>query len=257
MALAIDASTPASAAAAGNASSVVSAAFSPPAGSVIVVFLAVDGAGGSTQSISSVTDSLGSHLSWARITGAQANTPSAGILGGTAEVWYASCPSAQTGMTVTANFANPGSGTVSPDGLILPVVFTGAATTQNGAVTKISQTSISTPSLSVTTTANGSWVFGVLMNWTNGTGATAGTAQTNTINGNSMIRTNGTDGDAYWVQMQNATTANSGTSVTINDTAPTNIRFQFVVVEILASAVAAAYLPPRRYSQAVNRASTY
>jgi hypothetical protein len=41
-----------------------------------------------------------------------------------------------------------------------------------------------------------------------------------------------TVGDTYWVQRQNAATPAAGTSVTINDTAPTGDRYNLVVVEI-------------------------
>jgi hypothetical protein len=40
-------------------------------------------------------------------------------------------------------------------------------------------------------------------------------------------------GDTYWVQMENAPTLLSGTSVTINDTAPTGDRYNLAIVEVL------------------------
>ena len=42
-----------------------------------------------------------------------------------------------------------------------------------------------------------------------------------------------TAGDTYWVQMQSAPTAVSGTTVTINDTAPTTDRFNLSICEVL------------------------
>jgi hypothetical protein len=42
-------------------------------------------------------------------------------------------------------------------------------------------------------------------------------------------------GDTYWVQMQNAPTPTSGTTVTINDTAPTTDRYNLTICEILAA----------------------
>ena len=42
-------------------------------------------------------------------------------------------------------------------------------------------------------------------------------------------------GDTYWVQRQNATTPNSGTSVTMNDTAPTGDQWNLALIEIPAS----------------------
>lgn len=253
MGLAIDASTPALKKVPISGTSVASNSFSPPAGSVIVLMCVVIGPSGSATSVTSVTDSLGSHLTWALITGARSNTNNVGNLGGTCEVWYASCPAAQTGMTVTPTYTPDPAGAGDNEGFILPIVFAGADTTQNGATATDPQTGSALPSKAVTTTRAGSWVIGCVLNYTNATGATAGTAQTTTINGNVIQVTNSTDGDAAWGQMQNAATALSGTSVTINDTAP-SVHHNMVVVEILAGLVR----PPRPPNmQAVHRSSIW
>jgi len=42
-------------------------------------------------------------------------------------------------------------------------------------------------------------------------------------------------GDTYWVQRQNTTTPNSGTSVTINDTAPTGDQWNLALIQIPGS----------------------
>ena len=39
-------------------------------------------------------------------------------------------------------------------------------------------------------------------------------------------------GDTYWVQMQTVTTPLSGTTVTINDTAPPGDRYNLSIVEV-------------------------
>jgi hypothetical protein len=39
-------------------------------------------------------------------------------------------------------------------------------------------------------------------------------------------------GDTYWVQMQNASTPVTGTSVTINDTASTGDRYKLTIAEV-------------------------
>lgn len=234
MALAIDASTPTFKPVPISGTSVASNVFSPPANSVIVLMVVAIGPSGAASSVSSVTDSLGSHLTWGLIPGARSNTNNAGNLGGTCEVWYASCPSAQTNMTVTPTYTNP-AGAGNAEGFVLPIVFTGADTTQNGAVATDPQTAAALPSKAVTTTRAGSRVIGCALNYTNATGPTPGTGQTNTINGFSIIMTNATDGDAAWGQMQTANTSASGTVVTINDTAP-SCKHNMVVVEILAAA---------------------
>lgn len=252
MPLTIDASTPNFKDVPISGTSVASNTFSPPANSVIVLVVIVVGSSTISTSVSSVTDSLGSHLSWALITGARCNTNNTGNLGGTCEVWYASCPSAQTNMTVTPTYTNP-AGAGNSEGIVLPIVFTGADTTQNGATATDPQTGAALPSKAVTTTRSGSWVIGAVLNYTNSTGATAGTAQTTTINGNVIQMTNSTDGDAAWAQIQNAVTALSGTSVTINDTAP-SVHHNMVVVEILAALVKPTR-PPSRV--AVHRSSSW
>lgn len=258
MTLAVDASTPAVAAWTHGLTSMASNTFSPPANSVVVVVVAVDGPGGGvSQSVSSMTDSLGSHLTWSNVWGgvtARSNTVSLAVLENAVEFWWAACPSAQTNMTVTPTLAHASGGAHDPDGLLQPVVFTGAATTQNGAVGTLGATTAQAPSKAVTTTANNSWVFGSVANYDNGTAPTVGTAQTTTINAQVSQELNTTDGDGYWAQQQNATTPTSGTVVTINDTAP-SIHFNMVVVEIVPLVVVASYISPRRYSQAVARAA--
>jgi len=149
--LTIDSSTPAASQSANGVSvtSLASNTFSPPAGSVIVVFW---GNGNTGTNPTSITDSLGSHLSWSSDTTAgSTSTASAGM-------YWASCPSAQSNMTVTVNFA-------STQALyILPVVFTGEVSTSLGATTTASPASGSTLTATVTPQAAGSYVFGVFCN---------------------------------------------------------------------------------------------
>ncbi len=51
-------------------------------------------------------------------------------------------------------------------------------------------------------------------------------------------------GDTFWVQSRSAPTATSGTSVTINDTAPTGDRWNLAAVEVLAGSVGPPPPPP-------------
>jgi len=248
MALAIDASTPAPDGISRLTTSITTThAFSPPAGSVIFVFIsATGGGGGSAQDVTSVTDNLGAHLTWAEPTGVLDNIRGGGGSGldGVTDIYWASCPNAQTNMTITANFtvANASS-TTNPAGIIQPVVFTGASTTQTGAAAIYNSTSAATPSLSLTTTANNSWVFGIVQNFNNSTVGTPGSSQTITLNGTSASINNTTDGDAFWVQTTTAPTPSSGTLVTLNDTAPTSIAQHFSMIEILANNSILAPIP--------------
>src|SRR4029077_7436994 len=83
------------------------------------------------------------------------------------------------------------------------------------------------PAALLTTTRNNSWVFCVGNDYDNAIARTAGTGQ-------SLVHQYLTPtGDTYWVQMQNSPTPLSGTSVSINDTAPTGDRYNLSICEIL------------------------
>ena len=85
------------------------------------------------------------------------------------------------------------------------------------------------PTATLVTTRGSSWVVGVGADWDNAIARTPGTGQ-------SLVHQYlATIGDTYWVQKQNASTALSGTSVTINDTAPTTDRYNLSICEILAA----------------------
>jgi hypothetical protein len=85
------------------------------------------------------------------------------------------------------------------------------------------------PSTSLITTGSNSLVVGVGNDYDNAIARTVGTGQT-------LIHQDLTSaGDTYWVQMQSAAIPASGTTVTINDTAPTGDRYNLSIVEILAA----------------------
>ena len=85
------------------------------------------------------------------------------------------------------------------------------------------------PTTSLVTTRNGSWIFGVGTDWDRAVARTLGANQT-------MVHQFLTNvGSTYWVQRQNAPTPLSGATVTINDTAPSNDKYDLSIVEILPS----------------------
>lgn len=266
MALAIDASTPLSKAIVGSATSQVSNTFSPPAGSVVVLMVSVGAAAGSSQSVASVTDSLAGHLTWGLINGPTDGTGGninarenvsigGGVTGATAEMWYASCPSAQTNMTVTPTFAQAA---LSGGGQVAVAVLTGADTTQSGAVgVATNSTNNGTFTHAITTTRNGSLCVACGINWNQAFNAVPGTNQTLAYNGNNFIQ-----GNNYWAQRENALTTNSGTSVTQDATfnaTTANLTFNGVFVELLAATGGAPPIEtvPFVLSQAAKRASYY
>ena len=110
--LAADASTPAVTTTT-SGSSLASNAFSPPANSKLLLIF---GAGGSSITVTGVTDSVGT-LTWARLNNANGNSLAA-------EIWWADCPDAQTAMTVTPTW----SGTIGNIAMVGVIVLTGAGT---------------------------------------------------------------------------------------------------------------------------------
>jgi hypothetical protein len=125
-------------------------------------------------------------------------------------------------LVVTATRANGGY-----VGAMTVVAFQGASST-NGAVA-VGNASTGAPSVSLTTTGAGSWVWGVGNDWDHAMGRTVGSNQTLVDQYLASV------GDTYWVQRQTAVTPSAGTVVPINDTAPTTDRWDLAAVEILAS----------------------
>jgi len=110
--------------------------------------------------------------------------------------------------------------------------FTGVDTTGtngSGAIgaTGTGNSSRGAPTASLTTTRSGSWVVGVGNDYDNAISRTPGSGQR--LVHQFLTPT----GDTYWVQMQNTTTPKSGTTVSINDTAPTTDRYNLSICEIL------------------------
>jgi fibronectin type 3 domain-containing protein len=181
---------------------------------LLEAFIATDGPGsGSSQTISSVT---GGGLTWTLRSRANSRP-------GTAEIWQAVAPAALSNITVTATLSNG-----SYVGAMTVVSFTGANTSVNGATVSAGAAS-GAPTASITTTAANSWVFAVGVDWDKAMARTVGANQTLVDQDLAPV------GDTYWVQRQNTTTPNSGTSVTMNDTAPTGDQWNLALIQIPGS----------------------
>jgi hypothetical protein len=185
---------------------------------LLLAFVATDYLSGTNTQVSSVT---GGGLTWALVVRTNAQS-------GSSEIWRAFAPSALSQVTVTATLSQ---GVLSS---LTVLSFTGVSTSGtngSGAIgaTQSANASKGTPTATLVTTQNSSWVFGVGNDFDNAIARTPGTGQ-------SLVHQNLTStGDTYWVQMQNSTTPLSGTSVTINDTGPTGDRYNLSAVEILAA----------------------
>ena len=185
------------------------------ANELLLAFIATDG----STTAQTVTGVTGGGLTWTLVR--RTNTQA-----GTSEIWRAFATAVVTNSTVTATLSSARAGTITV------ISFAGVDTTGTGGSGAIgavggSNSAAGAPSASIVTTRANSWVFGVGNDWDNATARTVGANQ-------SMVHQYlATVGDTFWIQRQNATTQASGTTVTINDTAPTGDRFNLSVVEIV------------------------
>ena len=192
-------------------------AFSTNSGNeLLLAFIAGDYFSGTNTTVTGVT---GAGLTWALV-------KRTNVQSGTAEIWRAFAPTSLSGVTVTATLSQ------SVVSSITVVSFSGAdGTGSNGSgaigATATANASTGAPSASVVSTRNNSLVLGVGNDFDNAIARTAGPAQT------LVYQVLTSTGDTYWVQRQNNSTPVSGTTVMINDTAPTGDRYNLSLVEVL------------------------
>ena len=181
-------------------------------GEVLVAFLASDGPNGANaQSFSGIS---GGGLTWTLRR--RANTQA-----GTAEIWQAVAPAALTNVVFTATRTGG-----SAQGMMTVAAFKGADPGTSGA-TASANAATGAPTVNLTTTRAGSWVWAVGDDWDRGASRTVGPGQT------MVDEFLAPAGDTFWVQRQTSTTPAAGTQVTINDTAPTTDRWNLAAVEVL------------------------
>jgi hypothetical protein len=185
---------------------------------LLLAFVATDYLSGANATVSNVA---GAGLTW--VLAVRKNSQS-----GTSEIWRALAPSALSNVTVKATLSQ------SVASSMTVISITGVDTSGTGGSGAIGATAggsggSGAPAASLTTTRNGSWIFGVGNDYDNAIARTPGAGQT------VLHQYLSTAGDTYWVQMQNAPTAQSGTSTGISDTAPTSDRYNLAIVEVLPS----------------------
>jgi len=199
---------------------VVSPKFSTSAGNeLLLAFISTGYAGGTNDTVTSVS---GAGLTWALVVRTN-------IQSGTAEIWRAFAPTVLTNVAVTAKLSQSVASSMSI------ISFKGvdtSGTNGSGAIgaTGNGHASSGAPIATLNTTRNNSWVFGVGNDYNQTVGRTPGPGQS--MVHQALLNTSGA-ADTFWVQMQNSPTPLSGTSVTINDTAPTTDRYNLSIVEIL------------------------
>jgi hypothetical protein len=145
---------------------------------------------------------------------------------GTAEIWRAFAASQLTNIAVTATLSQAVASSLTV------MSFTGVDTGgTNGSAaigaTASASASKGAPSATLVTTRAGSLVIGVGTDWDNAIARTPGAGQSIVHQYLAPV------GDTYWIQMRTSAVAASGTSVTINDTAPTSDMYNLSICEIL------------------------
>jgi hypothetical protein len=202
------------AAAAGN--TVATPAFSTTTGNeLLLAFISADYLSGTNTTVTSIA---GGGLTWTLVV--RANTQS-----GTAEIWRSFAPAALSDVAVTATLSQ------SVVASITVMSFTGVDTTGTNGANAIGATASAgaksgAPTASLVTTRNGSLILGVGTDYDNATARTVGAGQT------LVHQYFSPTGDTYWVQRRSAVTPTAGTTVTINDTAPTADRYNLGIVEV-------------------------
>ncbi len=207
----LDPSTPAPVGVPRNVSSMTTAAFSPPAGTVIYAALSLDQLPGEKTVVGSITNT-GTPLNW-QLLGRENHGN-----GGDVEVWWAYNVGAQSNMTVTTNFSQPSKDVPAPLGDFQVFVFNNAAPNQAPAATAINWltdgTGSNTPNVTITPTTLNSRMFAIFDNWNyDGSSIVPGTDQ-------SIISEvlNSVDVDSYWIQQKNTPTSAPGTPILMNAT---------------------------------------
>jgi hypothetical protein len=178
-------------------------------GDVLVAFATADGpsGGGQTLTVS------GGGLTWSLVKRQNAQL-------GTTEIWTAKATGTLSNVTVTAAEAKGG---YAESLTVMAFARAGGIGASAGAGARTGA-----PTVSLTTTAAGSAVYGAGNDYSRAVARTIGSGQALV---HQWLDTQ--LGDTYWVQARTAKTAAAGTTATINDTAPTNDRWNLAAVEIV------------------------
>jgi hypothetical protein len=178
-------------------------------GDVLVAFVASDGPGSGLQTVTV----SGAGLTWTLVR--RGNTRA-----GTSEIWQATATGQLNNVTVQSVQSIAGYRQSLNVVAFRGASGVGASAAANGAT--------GAPSVTLVTTRANSLVYGVGNDWDRAVARTLGANQTMV---HQVVDT--TVGDTFWVQNRNGAIAAAGTSVQLNDTAPTSDRWNFVSVEIV------------------------
>ncbi len=180
------------------------------AGDLIVAFVGYDGPSSSAETASV----SGAGLTWSLAV--RTNTQH-----GTSEIWTAKATGVLTNVTVTSV---PSTGAMH--GSLTVVAFANASGIGSTASANASTGTEKVPFSSI---AAGNWAFAVGNDWDRSVARTP-------VSGQVLVhqRLDSSTGDTYWVQSTTAPSSTTGV-VTIQDSAPTNDRWNYAAVEIVAT----------------------
>ena len=178
---------------------------------LLVAFVALDGPSGAPQTATV----SGAGLNWVLLK--RSNTQA-----GDSEIWAAKASAVLTNATV---IMQPGQGTTF-HGSLTVVAFTNAA---GPGMVNQAAASTGAPDIIIPGVAAGNWVFAVGNDWDNAVARTP-------VAGQYLVhqRVDTATGDTFWVQATN-TPSTATALVDIHDTAPTNDRWNYCAVEIVAT----------------------
>jgi Bacterial Ig domain/Lysyl oxidase len=226
---------------AGPNTNVAAPAFSTTAGNeLLLAFISTDWLSGPNTTVTSIA---GGGLTWTLVVRANGQT-------GTSEVWRAFSPGTLSNISVTATLSQA---VVSSMTIMSFEGVDPSGTNGSGAIgaTTSNSSSSGPPTATLVTTRDNSWVFGVGNDFDNAIARTLGPNQTMLHQYLAPV------GDTYWVQRQNAPTPTSGTTISINDIAPTTDRYNLAIVEVLpAATTSATYTISGSVTPAANGAGT-
>ncbi len=213
----------------GSASTTIGAsAFNTAASNeLLLAFITSDYLSGANTTVKSVS---GGGLTWALVTRANGQS-------GTSEIWRAFATTPMQNISVTATLSQS---VVSSITVVSLAGVNTNGTGGSGAIGAVSSKSAASgaPTASLVTTGTNSWVLGVGNDFDNAVTRSIPTGQT-------LLHQDLTStGDTYWVQMLASAVAAAGTTVAINDTAPTKDRYNLAIAEVLAGAGSTNTVPP-------------
>jgi len=199
------------------------------AGELLLAFISADYTTGANTTVTGVS---GAGLTWQLVKRANAQK-------GTSEIWRAFATTQLSNVSFTATLSQAVASTITV------VSFTGVdatGTNGSGAIGAVMSGSSASgaPTVTLTTTRNNSWIFGVGNDWDNPIARTLGANQAMVHQYMPPV------GDTYWVQRIIGSIPASGTAATLNDVAPTADQWNFAAVEILPPG------PPQQFVNVPN-----